>query len=259
MPFSDTGGRLILAGMFPDRVTLAENCQRGDLLGYAGGWKLADGNAVVAATFIAGEPGIVGVKIAVWRMALVDGLAGGTAGGALYLSDTPGKYADSAGTSAQIVGRLASATAGWVDLRFGLLGLTNSEFDAGAVVAGSKRATPARTQHFTGQTVLDLSGAAQVEVVQFYSVVALTVTKVVLVYVEASSADAGVAVSVGKNASAAWFYTGNSEISKSLYYSKEVTLAHAALAAGEYITLSNAGGKVGTGNIQVHIEFTVDD
>jgi len=257
MAFSDTGTRSILVGMFPSKVTLAAACKRGDLLGYSSGWKLADANSgPVYPSCIAADDGVIGDKIQTWRLALVGGFAGGTPDSDLCSSNTGGKY-DTSGAS--IVGRLVTDKEAWIDLRYTLAGITDGEIAAGAAIVGSKLAAKGRKRHFTGQTVLDLSGAAQAEVVQFYSVVALTVTKVVLVYVEASSADAGVAVSVGKNASAAWFYTGNSEISKSLYYSKEVTLAHAALAAGEYITLSNAGGKVGTGNIQVHIEFTVDD
>jgi len=260
MSFTDTGVRSILAGMFPDKVTLAAACKKGDLLGYSTGWKLADADTgPIYASCIAAIDGAIGDTIPVWRAALVDGFAGGTPDADLYLSNTGGKFAASAGTNSQIVGRMQSVTAGWVDFRTAKSALANADVTAGAAIRGSKLATNARRQHFTCPTVLDLSGAAQAEVVQFFASRAITIIKVVLCYVEASSSNAGVTVQVGKNGDADWFYTGTSEISKSLYYAKDVTLLHAALAAGEVLTISNAGGKTGTGNIKVHIEFVVDD
>jgi len=257
MSFTDTGTRSILVGMFPSKVTLAAACKRGDLLGYSAGWVLADANTgPVYPSCIAADDGVIGDKIQTWRLALVGGFAGGTPDSDLMSSNTGGKYDTSGAT---VVGRLVTDKEAWIDLRYALSGITDGEIAAGAALVGSKLAAKGRRRHFTCPTVLDLSGAAQAEVVQFYTSVPITVVKVILCYVEAASADAGVTVQVGKNGDADWFYTGSSEGTKSLYYVKDLSLLHTALVAGEYITIDNAGGKTGTGNIQVHVEFTVDD
>lgn len=109
-----------------------------------------------------------------------------------------------------------------------------------------------------GREVLDLSGGGQSDVIVLHTSRALTVVKVILLYTEASSADAGVNVKVGKESDDDYFYTGDSEVSKSQWYEKEVTLLNTALAAGDTMICSTAGGKTGTGEVLVLVEATVD-
>jgi hypothetical protein len=114
MAFADsTGSRDILGIGVPVPLTVKTGVtvKAGDLLGYSSGWALADANAGIPAEYIAGTDGEAGQEITAYKEALVGGFTGGTAGGALYLSDTAGGYSDSASTtSAQRVGTLVSAT-----------------------------------------------------------------------------------------------------------------------------------------------------
>jgi len=105
--------------------------------------------------------------------------------------------------------------------------------------------------------VLDLSGAAQADVVILHAPQALTLKSVVLLYTEASSGDAGVTVTVGKETDADYYYTGTSEINKSAWYEKSVTLLKTDIAAGNTVICGHAGSKVGTGEILVCIEYSV--
>ncbi len=112
MSFSDSiGGRIILAGYLPVQITLSEAVRAGDLIGYSSGWKRADGNNSIYAELIAGGNGANGEALfTAYRIARISGVSGGTAGGTMYLSDTAGGYAESAGTVSQRVGFMLSAT-----------------------------------------------------------------------------------------------------------------------------------------------------
>lgn len=112
--------------------------------------------------------------------------------------------------------------------------------------------------HAKAQVRLDLSGVAQSDIPILHSSKACTLTKAILVYTEASSADAGVAIKIGKESDNDYYYTGTSETSKAQWYTKDVTLLNTDLAAGDTVVCSNAGGKTGTGEILVCIEYTVD-
>jgi len=112
--------------------------------------------------------------------------------------------------------------------------------------------------HAKSEARLDLSGAAQSNVIILHSTNACTLVKAILLYTEASSADAGVTVTIGKEIDADYYYTGTSEVSKAAWYEKEVTLLQTVVAAGDTVICGNAGGKVGTGEILVCIEYTVN-
>ena len=105
MAFTDnSSGRLILAGFLPVRITLTGTVRTGDPVGYSSGWKAADGNNSVYAELVAGQHGSSGDVITCYRIARVGGITSGTAGNALYLSDTAGSYSASAGTVSQRIG-----------------------------------------------------------------------------------------------------------------------------------------------------------
>lgn len=106
--------------------------------------------------------------------------------------------------------------------------------------------------------VLDLSGAAQSDVILEHFSGGAKLVKVLLVYTEASSGDAGVAVKIGKETDDDYYYTGTSEINKAKWYEKNVALLQTAVVAGDTVICSSAGGKTGTGEILVCLEYLVD-
>lgn len=112
--------------------------------------------------------------------------------------------------------------------------------------------------HAKAYAILDLSGAAQSNVPILHSINAVTLINATLLYTEASSADAGVAVKIGKETDDDYYYTGTSEVSKALWYEKDATLLQTDVGAGDTVICSSAGGKAGTGEILVCIEYTID-
>ena len=102
------------------------------------------------------------------------------------------------------------------------------------------------------------AGAAASDVVIFHAARACTLVSAILLYTEASSADAGVAVTIGKETDNDYYYTGTSEVSKAQWYEKSVTLLQTAIAAGDTVICGCAGSKTGTGEVLVFIEYTVD-
>ena len=90
MAFSDPGtGRVIEQGEGLCRVTLAEACKAGDILGYSSGWKraLATVGTAIQGRLVAGEDGDNGDVITAYRRAVVSGYSGGTAGNAVYVAE----------------------------------------------------------------------------------------------------------------------------------------------------------------------------
>ena len=90
MAFSDPGnGRIIEQGEGLVKITLAEACKAGDILGYSSGWKraLATTGTAIQGRLVAGEDGAGGDVITAYRRAVVSGYSGGTAGGAAYVAE----------------------------------------------------------------------------------------------------------------------------------------------------------------------------
>ncbi len=119
MAFSDPGkGRIIEQGEGLVKITLAEACKAGDILGYSSGWKraLATAGTAIQGRLVAGEDGASGDEITAYRRAVVSGYSGGTAGGTIYVAEgtdygriTATKPTTS-GDCDTIIGYLASAT-----------------------------------------------------------------------------------------------------------------------------------------------------
>ncbi len=109
---------------------------------------------------------------------------------------------------------------------------------------------------------LDLSGAAT-DLNTWYSPTDAVLLGYQLQYTEASSADAGVAVDVGRYQDGValdddYFDTSTSEVSKNLGYSKNFVysdLSNSEIDAGDSVTVGTAGGKVGTGEIRVTLNI----
>jgi hypothetical protein len=113
-------------------------------------------------------------------------------------------------------------------------------------------------QYARAYTKLDLSGAAQTNIPVLHTSVACTLVKAILLYTEASSGDAGITVTVGKETDNDYYYTGTSEVSKAVWYEKELTLLQTDIAAGDTVVCGHAGSKTGTGEVLVCIEYYVN-
>ena len=105
-------------GPNPGKITLAEACLAGDVLGYSGGWKraLATVSSVIQARVIALKSGIAGEEIPISPSPVVSGYSGATAGAAIYVAEgtASGQITETAPTTTNdantIIGRALSAT-----------------------------------------------------------------------------------------------------------------------------------------------------
>ena len=93
MAFSDPGkGRDILdsgRGTEPGKVTLAENCKAGDVLGYSSGWKraLATAGSVIQGRLVALADGKNGEEVPVSANPVLGGYSGATVGSYAYVAE----------------------------------------------------------------------------------------------------------------------------------------------------------------------------
>jgi len=93
MAFSDPGkGRTILdsgRGTEPGKVTLAEDCKCGDVLGYSSGWKraLATTGSVIQGRLVALTDGGNGQEVPVSPSPVIGGYSGAAAGGYVYVDE----------------------------------------------------------------------------------------------------------------------------------------------------------------------------
>ena len=107
---------------------------------------------------------------------------------------------------------------------------------------------------FRTATSADLSGSA-ITLVCIHTEKSAILKKASLLYTEASSADAGITVEIGKEADRDYYYTGTTEVSKSQWYSKDIVLLKQDIVGGDTITFYSPGGKTGTGEIMLIIEI----
>ena len=93
MAFSDPGkGRVVLdsgRGTEPEKVTLAEDCKCGDVLGYSSGWKraLAATGSVIQGRLVALANGENGKEVPVSANPVIGGYSGATPGGYVYVAE----------------------------------------------------------------------------------------------------------------------------------------------------------------------------
>ncbi len=122
MAFSDPGkGRVILdsgRGPEPEKVTLAEDCKSGDVLGYSSGWKraLATTGSVIQGRLVALRAGANGEEVPVSANPVVGGYSGATPGNYVYVDEgsNNGQITETApsttGDANTIIGMALSAT-----------------------------------------------------------------------------------------------------------------------------------------------------
>ena len=120
MAFADPGtGRIIEQGEGLVKITLAEACKAGDILGYSSGWKraLATVGTAIQGRLVAGEDGASGDEITAYRRAVVSDYSGGTAGNAVYIAEGTeyGEITETKPTNSgdcdTVIGYVVSATA----------------------------------------------------------------------------------------------------------------------------------------------------
>ncbi len=122
-------------------------------------------------------------------------------------------------------------------------------------VNGGGTGLPVVRQRAMSVTAMDLSGAAVVDERILHTGVALQMLNAYLLYIEASSSDAGSVVTIGKETDNDYYYTGTTEVSKAAWYELDVTLLNTDIAAGDTVVCGSAGGKTGTGTIIVVVEY----
>jgi len=115
---AQAGGVLKAAGS-PIRLLLAGTVVKGDLIGFATGWKraLATTGTAIQGKYIAGEDGVSGDTINCYSEVVLSGrITGATPGGAVYGAEgtSNGMYTETAPTTGgdcnKIVGTILSAT-----------------------------------------------------------------------------------------------------------------------------------------------------
>ena len=103
--------------------------------------------------------------------------------------------------------------------------------------------------------LIDLSGAAVAQTVMEHFTRAAMIEKINILYVEASSADAGVALKVGREGDDDGYYTGTWAVSKNAWDEVNVTPLAKLINAGDSLTYLCAGSKTGTGTVIITVEW----
>lgn len=122
-----------------------------------------------------------------------------------------------------------------------------------------------RQDKILSPTSLDLSGGAT-DLEAYHAVRAGHLLGYTILYTEASSADAGVDIRIGRYQDGValdgdYFDISTSEVSKNKGYSKHFAigdLTQTVIAAGDTVTVGIAGGKTGTGEIIIILEIEED-
>ncbi len=117
MAFTDVtdGSRTIILGVGATKVTLGGLVKTGDPIGISSGtYYQADANNSIVMELVAGANGDVADVITAYRAARIGGITTGTAGADLYLSNTAGVYATTAGTAPLIVGMELGGGEMWI-------------------------------------------------------------------------------------------------------------------------------------------------
>lgn len=132
-----------------------------------------------------------------------------------------------------------------------------------SAVTPAKLTYEAKIQFAQARAILDLSGAAQTDVVVAFLPFDATLGYLYAVYAEGSSADAGVTIKVGKASPGGvdddYYYTGASEVSIAQWSQRDLALLQTDIPAGTTITCACVGSKVGAGEILIVAEFYVNN
>ena len=111
------------------------------------------------------------------------------------------------------------------------------------------------------RTVFDLSGAAAGEMVLLSPKKDVKITGAHIVYVEATSADTGVAVTIGKTSGGVEYLTTTSLVSQTAGTVSDIATGAFTLTtvpAGTPIWIAHVGGKTGAGTCFVVITYEIN-
>jgi len=111
------------------------------------------------------------------------------------------------------------------------------------------------------RTVFDLSSSAAYEMALINPESSITINNVYVVWEEASSADAGVAINIGNTTTGAQYFTATSSVSQGAGTVQTFSTGSMVLAtvpAGTPVYLNHAGSKSGAGTCFVVISYTIN-
>ena len=266
MAFADTAVRGIQAASMPVQVVLkaGQTVAKGDPLGYSSGWVQADGNPDIPAVMVAGDAGVGGQTINAFYAAVVSGFAGGTAGGAIYLSDVAGKYGSSAGTNGQLLGYMLDATRAFVSPSLpATAGSVTTAKIASAAVTGAKLHANQRRRLVVSQSFDIDAGAANHDVVLMRNALATTLVAGRIVYEGAESGACTEAkVRIGSAVNGEQYVAETAlEASKAVGTATALTIVGtgAVAANGPVIMRINTLAGTVAGHVHVELEYTIDD
>ncbi len=104
---------------------------------------------------------------------------------------------------------------------------------------------------------VDLSGAAVSQVVLYGIPRKALLLRAVLIYTEASSADAGIPIKLGKVSDDDYYYTGATVVNRTQWEVTGLTLLKNDISEYEVITFTSVGGKTGEGEVILAIEYAM--
>lgn len=138
----------------------------------------------------------------------------------------------------------------------------NNLHDSGATAPINDAGTNTTFDLSVHSEILDLSGGAT-DLVTFFAECPCQLVGYSILYTEASSADAGVAIRVGRYQDGValdddYFDISTSEVSKNMGYAKHFAtgdLTQVLLAAGDTVTIGTAGGKGDGGEVMLILQI----
>lgn len=107
-------------------------------------------------------------------------------------------------------------------------------------------------------TSTDLSAGSAETLICLHTEEAIHLARATILYTEATSNNTGVTLEIGKETDRNYYYTGDSANGGSgrpQWYSETVTLLANDVAAGDTVTFYNPGGKTGTGEAMLIIDY----
>ena len=128
---------------------------------------------------------------------------------------------------------------------------------ASGTTAGTVIHSPYQSRQYRSD-IIDLSGAAASKLI-YVPKRNGRVTRIAIIYTEASSADAGVAIVVKSDDATYTYASFTSHASQALYDVTEITIAASTVVGSTRpVIVTSAGGKVGTGEFSLIFECDED-
>jgi hypothetical protein len=128
---------------------------------------------------------------------------------------------------------------------------------ASGTSAGTVVHSPYQSRQYRSD-IMDLSGAASTKIIYIPKRNG-RVTRIAVIYTEASSADAGVTITVKSDDATYTYASFTSHTSQALHDVQEITIASSTIVSSSRpVIVTSAGGKTGTGEVSVIFECDED-